>query len=83
MKVAGLDVVVFLRLLKYGVVLFAFATVWCCALLMPINGTVGVGVGVGVGVEGVCVRRPMPRDARVKAQAGAGHGLVSWMGPPH
>ena len=39
--VAGLDVAVFLRLLKYGCYLFAFASLWCCIILMPINGTGG------------------------------------------
>lgn len=39
--VAGLDVAVFLRLLKYGCYLFAFASLWCCIVLMPINGTGG------------------------------------------
>ena len=52
MAVAGLDVVVFLRLLRYGLALFAFATFWCCALLVPINATVG---GVGWVGGGICV----------------------------
>jgi hypothetical protein len=51
MKVAGLDAVVFLRLLKYGLLLFAFATFWCCALLMPINATVRRGGAPGPGMS--------------------------------
>ncbi len=39
--VAGMDAAVFLRLINYGLVLFAFCTVWCCLLLIPINATVG------------------------------------------
>jgi len=42
MAVAGLDVAVFLRLLNYGLILFAFCTVWCCVVLMPINATVRI-----------------------------------------
>ncbi|KAF8065514.1 CSC1-like protein [Scenedesmus sp. PABB004] len=41
LRVAGMDVVVMVRLLKYGWVLFAFCTFWCCALLMPLNATGG------------------------------------------
>ncbi|KAF6257824.1 late exocytosis, associated with Golgi transport-domain-containing protein [Scenedesmus sp. NREL 46B-D3] len=41
LKTAGMDVVVMVRLLSYGWVLFAFCTFWCCALLMPINATAG------------------------------------------
>uniref|UniRef100_A0A383WQ20 ERD4-related membrane protein n=1 Tax=Tetradesmus obliquus TaxID=3088 RepID=A0A383WQ20_TETOB len=41
LRTAGMDVVVMVRLLSYGWVLFAFCTFWCCALLMPINGTAG------------------------------------------
>eukprot|EP00879_Flechtneria_rotunda_P004428 GHRR01004679.1.p1 GENE.GHRR01004679.1~~GHRR01004679.1.p1 ORF type:complete len:579 (+),score=136.57 GHRR01004679.1:246-1982(+) len=41
LKVAGMDVVVMNRLLVYGLTLFAFCTLWCCAVLMPINGTAG------------------------------------------
>ncbi|KAI8468680.1 MAG: hypothetical protein J3K34DRAFT_426590 [Monoraphidium minutum] len=40
-SVAGMDVVVFLRLLKYGLTLFTFATLWCCIVLIPINATGG------------------------------------------
>jgi hypothetical protein len=38
--VAGLDAAVFLRLLRYGLALFAFVTLWVCIVLMPINATV-------------------------------------------
>ncbi len=48
-SVAGMDAAVFLRLINYGLVLFAFCTVWCCVLLIPINATVG-GWGVGGGL---------------------------------
>lgn len=41
LTVAGMDVVVMSRLLMYGWVLFAFCTIFCCPLLMPIDGTAG------------------------------------------
>eukprot|EP00882_Tetradesmus_deserticola_P002882 GHRQ01003064.1.p1 GENE.GHRQ01003064.1~~GHRQ01003064.1.p1 ORF type:complete len:380 (+),score=115.33 GHRQ01003064.1:197-1336(+) len=41
LKTAGMDVVVMVRLLSYGWVLFAFCTFWCCVVLMPVNGTAG------------------------------------------
>ena len=47
-ETSGMDAAVMLRLLRYGWVLFAFCTVWCCLLLMPINGTAGFLVSVRV-----------------------------------
>lgn len=39
--IAGMDVAVFLRLLAYGWVLFAFCTFWCLVAIMPVNATGG------------------------------------------
>jgi hypothetical protein len=49
MRVAGMDAVAYVRVLKYGWTVFAFATVVCCIILMPVYGTGGV---VGVLLKG-------------------------------
>jgi len=49
MRVAGMDAVAYVRLLKYGWTVFAFATVVCCVVLLPVYGTGGV---VGVLLQG-------------------------------
>lgn len=61
--VAGLDVAVFLRLLRYGTILFGFATLWCCIVLIPINATVR-GPGRGVRTERMCERGQGRRGRR-------------------
>jgi hypothetical protein len=49
MRVSGMDAVAYVRLLQYGWTVFAFATVVCCVVLLPVYGTGGV---VGVLLKG-------------------------------
>ena len=65
-SVAGLDVAVFLRLLEYGAVLFAFVSLWCCVVLLPVNATVGARGGAG-GQGEAAARRSLHRGWRARA----------------